>query len=144
MIEKEEFTFMAERVNITNQDVINSLPGGSAARMQNLSYGYDIIIENKEMKVNLPYFGRTYNPSRDPDQSGFFFTSKEYTIIVKEGKKGAKTLTVKPKDVNNVDAIYIEISGNGKCFVSIDANDRQPISYSGYLMKNEIKKEKDK
>lgn len=142
MVEKEQFTFMAERVNITNQDVINSLPGGSAARMQNLSYGYNIVFENKEMKVNLPYFGRTYNPSRNPDQSGFFFTSKDYTITEKDGKKGGKTLTVRPKDVNNVDTIYIEISGNGKCFVSIDANDRQPISFSGYIMKNEIKKEK--
>lgn len=144
MVEQEQFTFMAERVNITNQDVINSLPGGSVARMQNLSYGYNIVFENKEMKVNLPYFGRTYNSSRDPNQSGFFFTSKDYTIAEKEGKKGGKTLTVKPKDVDNVDAIYIEISANGKCFVSIDANDRQPISYSGYMMKNEIKKDKAK
>ena len=147
MLEQEQFTFMAERVNISNQDVmnaINSLPGGSSARMQSLSYGYDIVFENNEMIVHLPYFGRTYNPSPDPNKAGFYFTSKEYKITKKEGKKGGKTLTIKPNDIDYVDAIYIEISSNGKSYVSINANDRQPISYSGYIMKNAIKKEKAK
>lgn len=145
MIEKEEFTFMAERVNITNQDVINSmnsLPGGSAARMQNLDSGYDIELVNKIMTVNLPYFGRTYNSSRDPSKAGLYFTSKDYTIEKKDGKKGKKILTIKPNDVNYILAIYIEITSNGKAYVSVNATDRQLISFSGYIKKNEIKKEK--
>ena len=145
MIEKEQFTFMAERVNITNMDVmntINSIPGASAARMQDLDYGYDIVFENKELNVHLPYFGRAYNAPRDASDRGYNFTSKDYSVEKKEGKKGKITLTVKPNDVKNISAIYIEIEKNGKAYVSINSNDRQPISFSGYIKKNEIKKEK--
>ena len=38
------------------------------------------------------------------------------------------------------DKNYIEVYKNGNAYVSIDSNDRQPISYNGYLMKNEISK----
>lgn len=142
MIEKEEFTFMAEKVNITNQDVINtmnSLPGGSSARMQNLDYGYDIVFEDKEMTVHLPYFGRTYTASRNSNENGYTFTSKDYSIEKSEGKKGKIILKVKPNDNSKVSAIFIEITSNGKAYVSIDSNDRQPISYIGYIKKNEMK-----
>ena len=143
IVQQKQFTFMAERVDILSPDVvnvINSIPNSSYARMQDLDYGYDIVFENNEMIVYLPYFGRTYNPSRDLDKAGFKFTSKDFTIDEKEGKKGKKLLTIKPNDVNNVNAIYMEISPNGKCYVSINANDRQPISFTGYIMKNEVKK----
>lgn len=145
LVEQEQFTFMAERANIMNQDVINamnSLPGGSSSRLQQLDYGYDIIFTNKEMRVNLPYFGRAYNSTRDQDNIGFRFTSKDYSIEKKEGKKGGKILTIKPNDINNINVLYLEISPNGKAYLSISANDREPGSYSGYIMKNEIKKEK--
>ena len=145
IVQQEQFTFMAENVNITNGDVmntINSLPGASSARMQQLSYGYAIVFENKEMTINLPYFGRTYTPSRDMDKAGFNFTSKDYRIKTEEGKKGKKILTVKPNDISYINTIYIEIEANGKSYVSISANDRQPISFSGYIMKNAVKKEK--
>jgi hypothetical protein len=33
--------------------------------------------------------------------------------------------------------INIEVYKNGKAFVSIRSNDRQPISYDGYISKNE-------
>ena len=47
-------------------------------------------------------------------------------------------------EYQNISAIlrsdYIEVYKNGSAYVSIDSNDRQPISYNGYLMKNEISK----
>ena len=43
--------------------------------------------------------------------------------------------TISPKDVDHVRVIYIEVYKNGNTYVSIDSNDRQPISYNGYLMK---------
>lgn len=145
MMEKEEFTFMAEKVNITNPDVMNamnSIPGGSTARLQELGYGYDIVLDHNEMKVHLPYFGRTYNPARGQDKTGLYFTSKDYSVEKKDGKKGKKIFTVRPNDINYISAIFIEISSNGRAYVSVNANDRQPISFSGYIKKNEIKEEK--
>ncbi len=54
------------------------------------------------------------------------------------------TVKIQPKDVNTVEEMYIEIFKNGKAFVSMKSNDRQPITYDGYVSKNEVKQEKEK
>jgi len=46
--------------------------------------------------------------------------------------------------VKHVSDINIEIFKNGKASTSIRSNDRQPISYDGYISKNEEMKEKEK
>ena len=61
-----QFTFMAERANPTNFDVINimnSMPNGNSARMLDLDYSYTVVLKEKELDVTLPYFGRMFNPS---------------------------------------------------------------------------------
>lgn len=138
-----QFTFMAKRANPTNFDVINvmnSLPNSNSARMLDLDYGYTIVIKEKQLEVNLPYFGRLFNPSYDTTKNSYNFTSKDFTLNKVQNKKGNWVYTITPKDVNNVRIIYLEIFKNGNAYVSIDSNDRQAISYDGYIMKNEIKK----
>lgn len=138
-----QFTFMAKRANPTNFDVINvmnSLPNSNSARMLDLDYGYTIVIKEKQLEVNLPYFGRLFNPSYDTTKNSYNFTSKDFTLNKVQNKKGNWVYTITPKDVNNVRIIYLEIFKNGNTYVSIDSNDRQAISYDGYIMKNEIKK----
>lgn len=143
IIANNQFTFMATRANPTNNDVINvinSLPNASSARMLDLDYGYDVIIREKEIEVTLPYFGRMYNPSYDSSKNSFRFTSKDYNITKNQNKKGNWVYNIITKDTDNVRNIYMEIFKNGKAYISVDANDRQPISYDGYIMKNEVPK----
>lgn len=138
-----QFTFMAERANPTNFDVINvmnSLPNGASSRMLNLDYGYTIVLKENEIDVTLPYFGRMFNPSYDTSKNSYRFTSKDFDLNKIQNKKGNWVYTIKPKDVDNVRLINLEIYKNGKAYVSIDSNDRQPISYDGYVMRNEILK----
>lgn len=138
-----QFTFMAERANPANYDVINvmnAMPNGNAARMLDLDYGYTVVLKEKELDVNLPYFGRMYNPSYDTSKNSYRFTSKDFTLSKIQNKKGNLVYTISPKDVQHIRVIYIEVYKNGNAYVSMDANDRQPISYNGYLMKNEISK----
>lgn len=138
-----QFTFMAERANPTNNDVINvmnSLPNGASSRILNLDYGYTVVLKEKEIEVTLPYFGRMYNPSYDTSKNSYRFTTKDFDLNKIQNKKGNWVYTIKPKDVQNVGEIFIEIYKSGKAYVSIDSNDRQPISYDGYVMKNEIPK----
>ncbi len=140
LLQNEEFTFMAKSAHPTNYDVINvmnSLPATSASRMLQLDYGYGITIKKQELVSTLPYFGRSFTPSMDRDRESLRFTSKNYKIMSTEGKKGAKVLTIIPSDVSHIRRIIMEVFPNGRAYVSIDANDRQPISYDGYLMKNE-------
>lgn len=142
-INSNEFTFMAKRANPTNFDVINvmnSMPNNNSARMLNLDYGYSVVLKDKELTVNLPYFGRLFNPSYDTSKNSYNFTSKDFTISKVQNKKGNWVYTLSPKDQNNIKVIYLEIFKNGAAFVSIDSSDRQAISYDGYIMKNETNK----
>ncbi len=142
-IKSNELTFMAKRANPTNFDVINvmnSMPNNNSARMLNLDYGYSVVLKDKELTVNLPYFGRLFNPSYDTSKNSYNFTSKDFTISKVQNKKGNWVYTISPKDQNNIKVIYLEIFKNGAAFVSIDSSDRQAISYDGYIMKNETNK----
>lgn len=143
LLNNEEFTFMAERANPTNYDVINvmnSFPNSTSTRMLNLDYGYTIVVKKEKLEVTLPYFGRLYTPSMDNDKNSYRFSSKDYSISKSEGKKGSTIVTIAPKDVTNVRRIIMEVYKSGKAYVSIDSNDRQPISYDGYIMKNQVVK----
>ena len=147
LINSNQFTFMPKRANPTNFDVINvmnSLPNNNSARMLDLDYGYSVVIKEKELDVNLPYFGRLFNPSYDTSKNSYNFNSKDFTVSKLQNKKGNWVFTVSPKDLSNVRVIYIEIFKNGGAYVSIDSNDRQAISYDGYIMKNEVEKETKK
>lgn len=147
LVNSDEFTFHAERANPTNYDVIkvaNSMPNAPSVRMfqlQGEGYGFDI--KNGLLEVYLPYFGRTYNPTYgNTSNAGYQFTSKDFTIEKKRKKKGKWVYKIQPKDVSNVTDIYVEIYKNGKALTSINSNDRQPISYDGYISKIEVDKKK--
>ena len=48
-----QFTFMAERANPTNFDVINimnSMPNGNSSRMLDLDYGYTVVLKEKRAR----------------------------------------------------------------------------------------------
>lgn len=143
LLEKGEFTFMAERANPSNLDVVNvmnSIPGGSSSRILNLDSGYTIEIRKDELQVTLPYFGRMYTASMDPSKNSYRFTSKDFSVKRSEGKKGRSIFTIIANDQQNIGSINMEVFKNGKAYVSIDSNDRQPISYDGYIMENAVLK----
>ncbi|MGH1520225.1 DUF4251 domain-containing protein [Chryseobacterium sp. JK1] len=148
LIDSQEFTFHAERANPTNYDVINvlgSMPNATSTRMLNLDGSYTIDVSKNNLDVALPYFGRLFNATYgNTSNNSYRFTSKDFTINKSQNKKGKWTLKIKPNDVRNVDEINIEIFKNGKALVSMRSNDRQPISYDGYISKSEVKQDKEK
>lgn len=148
LVDSQEFTFHAQRANPTNYDVINvmnSLPNTTSTRMLNLDGDYTIDVTKSTVEVVLPYFGRLFNPTYgNTDNNSYRFTSKDFSINKSQNKKGTWLFRIKPNDVKTVDEINIEIFKNGKAFVSIRSNDRQPITYDGYVSKSEVKQEKQK
>ena len=147
LVNNDEFTFYAEKANPTNFDVINmvnSMPNAPQLRTFQISgNNYGIEINKGVMEVTLPYFGRTFTANYGNSDVGYRFTSKDYQVTKSQTKKGNWLYKIKPNDIKNVSDIYIEIFKNGKASTSIKSNDRQPISYDGYITKNEIKKEKE-
>lgn len=148
LVDSQEFTFHAQRANPTNYDVINvmsSMPNAPMTRMLNLDGSYTIEVSKNNLDVVLPYFGRLFNPTYgNTSNNSYRFTSKDFTVNKSQNRKGTWVLRIKPNDVKTVDEVIIEIFKNGKAFVSMKSNDRQPISYDGYISKNEEKQEKEK
>lgn len=143
LLENGEFTFMAERANPTNFDVINvmnSLPNAGSSRILNLDYGYIVQVTKDELKVTLPYFGRMFSPTFDREKNSYRFTSKDFTVNKTPGKKGSSVYSLQIKDQPNIRKMFLEVFANGKSYLSIDSSDRQAISYDGYLMENEAPK----
>lgn len=138
VIEKSEFSFHATKVmsyNMDVQNVLNSMPGGGASRIMNLSSGYGFDLKPNEMSSTLPYFGRLFNPSSygNNDRSGFTFTSTNISIMKTQGNKGKRIYKITVDDQYNKPTYVLEIYKNGSAFLSINSNDRQPISYDGYI-----------
>ena len=139
LLQTKEFTFMAEKANPTNYDVVkvlNSLPNSSASQILNLDSGYTLEIKKDEVIVQLPYFGRMYNPTYSTGKDSYRFTSKDFTISEVVGKKGSTIFTIIPKDQQNVRRMDLQVYMNGKAYLSVDSDDRQSISYDGYIMQN--------
>ncbi|MBS1572391.1 MAG: DUF4251 domain-containing protein [Bacteroidetes bacterium] len=138
VVQTKEFVFVAKRANPTNYAVINSInaiPNATATRVLDLDNGYGISFKKNEISVVLPYFGRSYQAPINTDQVSFRFVSKDFSMTQSSGKKNKTVFTIVPNDVRTISKIYIEIYPSGSAMVSIDSNDRQPISYDGYIEK---------
>lgn len=147
LVNSKDFSFHAQRATPTNYDVINvmnSLPNSTSTRFLDLSGdNYSIDLRKDKLEVVLPYFGRVFNPTYgNTSQNSYRFTSKDFTVTTTQGRKGKSIVKIKVNDQSSVDEITIEVFKNGKAFTSIRSNDRQPISYDGYISKNEEEKEK--
>ncbi|KQR95394.1 hypothetical protein ASG01_05985 [Chryseobacterium sp. Leaf180] len=146
LVASGEFTFNAERAHPLDYDVLNvlnSLPNAPASRVLQLNgQGYVIEIRKEKVEVALPYFGRVFNPSIGRQDNSLRFTTKDFALTNTPGKKGKTVFRIKPRDNRDVSDINIEVFTNGKAFVSIKSNDRQPITFDGYISKNEEPKEK--
>lgn len=138
LVNSQEFTFYATRANPTNYDVINimnSMPNSTSTRMLDLTgSNYTLELKNNTLDVVLPYFGRSFKSNYSGDNS-YRFTSKDFTINKSQNKKGNWIIKIKPNDTKTVDEIILEVFKNGKALTSIKSNDRQPISYDGYISK---------
>lgn len=119
------------------------MPNAPASRILQLNgQGYIIEIKKEKVEVALPYFGRVFNPSLGRQDNSLRFTTKDFAINEAPGKKGKAIFTIKPRDTKEVSDINIEVFPNGKAFVSVKSNDRQPITFDGYISKNAEEKEK--
>lgn len=137
-IQSDEFSFVAKRANPTNYAVINtinSIPNSTATRILELSTGYGLSLKKNLLEVNLPYFGRAYKASTNPLEIGYRFASKDFYLKKSAGKNGKTIYTFEPNDNTAIRRISIEIYPSGSAMVSVDSNDRQPITYDGYLEK---------
>ena len=95
-----------------------------------LSPGYTFTVSGDSLTSDLPYYGRAYQATLDPDDAGIKFTSSDYAYDVKEKRKGWD-ISLKPKDVRPGPQMSLSVSSNGYASLRVTMVDRQTISFNG-------------
>jgi len=121
MIDSKSYVFKADYV----------IPMRGTSR--SLTSDYDLVVSRDTITAYLPFFGRAYSAPIDPTQGGIKFTSTDFDYQSKEKKKGGWQVTIEPKDANDVRQLMLEISDNGYASLRITSNNREAISFNGYI-----------
>ena len=135
-IEKKEFNYNATKAFPMSGDVIgviNSLPN-AGGRLLNLEPGYGFNLKKDSFTVTLPYFGRAFNVNPgDINGGGIRVESKDFSVKQSATRKGTTLLVIKPNDQKENYVFSLEIFKNGSAMLSVNSNNRQPISYDGNI-----------
>lgn len=103
-------------------------------RMVQLTSSYDLTVKGDSLISYLPYYGRAYNIDYGSIDQGLNFTSTNFDYKIKERKKGGWDITITPTDTRRgVRAIYMTVSENGYGTIQVEINERQNISFTGYV-----------
>jgi len=121
LIEDKNWVFVAQSASPTG------------APLRQLSYGFDLRLLGDSIVSYLPYFGRAYTAPIDPTDGGFNFTSTKFDYSIVDRKKGGWDIIIKPKDAKDVREFALTTFDNGNSTLRVTSNNRQPISFNGYI-----------
>lgn len=121
LVDAKRFTFKAQSVH------------PQRGRVVQLNTEFDLKVAGDTLRTYLPYFGRAYSAPLDGRGGGIDFTSKDFEYNEKTRRKGGWDITIRPKDVNDVREMNLVVFENGKATLRVTSNNREPISYNGYL-----------
>lgn len=145
IVQDQDFVFQAtSAMPMANADVNRVLsrlnnPGG-AGNINLSGSQYDLTIKKDSIVAYLPYYGRAYTSTMNPDDSGIKFKSKNFSYSNTKRKKGGWIISILTKDVKDNQRMTLNVSENGYATLNVTSNNRQPISFYGYI--SEPKKEK--
>lgn len=120
-LDAKDFVFVAQS--------ISPLRGG----LRQLTTYYDVKITGDTLVSNLPYFGRAYSAPVNPSDGGLSFTSVSFDYTVKSRKNGGWDIAVKTKDLPDNQSLFFTVFDNKSASLQVTGNNRDPISFSGYL-----------
>lgn len=125
-IKSKEFVFKAQTV----------MPMTGASRQ--LTSEYDVKFLSDSIVAYLPYFGRAYSAGYG-EGGGIDFTSTKFDYKVKQRRKGGWDIAIKPLDAKDIQQLNFTISENGYATLQVTSNNRQPISFNGYIIERKRK-----
>ncbi|MEO5945152.1 MAG: DUF4251 domain-containing protein [Ferruginibacter sp.] len=121
MLNSQKFVFVPEYVS----------PMAGQGRV--LTSPYSLEITKDTVKADMPYFGVAYTAPINPENAGIYFTSTKFNYDMSNGKQGRKEISIKTKDVHNARTIFLTVFSNGKATLNVTDQNRQPISFNGYI-----------
>ena len=114
--------------------ILSKMPGGQSGSAIQLSGSrYQLKIDKESIDSDLPYYGRAYTATRDPNESGIKFKSKDFAYTTEKKKKGNYVITIKPKDAKDVQSMTLNVTLNGYATLNVNSTNRQPITFYGYI-----------
>lgn len=125
VIAQQDYTFRAQSIVPTN------------GPRKELNGYYDLQVTAGKVVSFLPYMGRIYMPPTDPSSGPLRFTSTDFVYTEQAGKKGGWNVSIKPKDVRSVHKFALTVSEDGYATLQVTGNDRQPVTFYGYIVGNE-------
>jgi hypothetical protein len=121
IVEAQNYVFKAQ----------TALPTAGATRQ--LTSDYDLRISKDTIISDLPYFGRAYTAPLNPSEGPLQFTTTKFQYMVSNNKKGGWNVSITPKDLTDPRELIMTIFDNGSASVVVNSNNRQPISFNGYV-----------
>ncbi|HJW18196.1 MAG TPA: DUF4251 domain-containing protein [Flavisolibacter sp.] len=100
--------------------------------MRQLTSEYDLKVNGDTLTAYLPYFGRAYVAPIDPTRGGIQFTDVQSDYTLKAKKKSSE-ITIVPKNAPEARQLFLTISANGNATLQVTSNNRDPISFHGYV-----------
>ncbi|ULQ55561.1 DUF4251 domain-containing protein [Flavihumibacter rivuli] len=118
---EKKFTFVAQSMR--------PMRGGT----RQLTTQYEVKVTADTVDSFLPYAGRAQSVSMNPSEQGLTFKSTNFDYVKEEGKKGRITITISFKDVSDPRKMIFTIYADGITSLQVTCNNRDPISFDGYL-----------
>ncbi len=114
--------------------VLSKIPGGQGGNIMLSGGQYQLVIGKDSIEAHLPYYGRAFSPpTRDINDSGIKFKSKDFEYTSKKNKKGNWIISIDPKDTRDVQSMTLTVTQNGYASLHVNSNYRQPISFNGFI-----------
>jgi hypothetical protein len=121
IVEAQNYVFKAQ----------TALPTAGTTRQ--LTSDYALQISKDTIVSDLPYFGRAYTAPLNPSEGPLQFTTTKFEYMVSNNKKGGWNVSITPKDLTDPRELIMTIFDNGSASVVVNSNNRQPISFNGYV-----------
>lgn len=124
MVNAKTFIFQADQM----------LPTGGKTRL--LTETYLFKVSPNEVVADLPYMGRAFSANISTTDGGMRFTSRDFSYQQTPAKKNSWTITINPRDQQDVRECILNMYANGSADLSINSNSRQTIRYNGHIQTN--------
>lgn len=96
----------------------------------------ELVVKNDSIDSYLPYFGRVFSAPMTPFEGGYNFSAPIKTYSVTSRKKNGYDVQLSPMDRSNGEKFNLSVFDNGSAMLTVTNNNRQPISFNGYLRTN--------
>jgi len=144
IVEAKTYTFVARSATPLNSvdisKVMGQMSGGSQGGTINLNETYyELKITPDSIVAYLPYYGRSFTAPINQTEGGVKFNSKKFEYKSTKGKKRGWNVVIDTKDTTESYRLALDIGDEGYATLSLNSNNKQSISYQGYLRENETK-----